>query len=233
MPEKKLTLVGHLDELRGRLIKSVICVVLCFVFLYAFVDSILLFLAKSVESLVFIAPQEAFIARIKVVFFAGLFLSSPFILYQAWRFISDGLNDNEKKYTLFFGPLSFVFFVVGSLFGYMVIVPVGIKFLLGFATESILPMISIQKYVSFVGGLTFIFGIIFELPLALLFLTKIGMVNPDMLVRRRKHAIVIIFISAAMLTPPDAVTQLFMAIPLLALYEIGILFSKMTYKKAG
>lgn len=229
--DKPLVLAGHLDELRSRILKSAVSIIITSCATYAFVDKIYSNLVKPVGKLVFIAPQEAFITRIKIAFLGGLFLSLPIILYQAWRFISVGLKPSERKYTLLFGPLSFLFFVVGAIFGYFVIVPIGIKFLLGFATREVVPMISVERYVSFVGLLTFIFGIIFELPLAILFLTKVGLVTPSFLSKKRRYAVIFIFIAAAIFTPPDVITQCLMAIPLLALYEIGILFSKLAYRR--
>lgn len=110
------------------------------------------------------------------------------------------------------------------------IVPIGIKFLLGFATDIVVPMITISKYVSFVGSLTLAFGAVFQLPLAILFLTKIGVVTPQFLSNKRKHAVVFIFIAAATLTPPDVITQSLMALPLLLLYELGVIFSKLAYR---
>ena len=157
--------VEHLEELRSRIIKSVIFVIVCSSLLYNFIDVFLPALVKPVGQLVFIAPQEAFIARIKIAFLGGLFLSSPFVIYEIWKFISIGLKPKEKKYTLIFGPLSFIFFIAGAFFGYFVIVPIGIKFLLGFATDCITPMITISRYISFLGTLTFAFGVIFQLPL--------------------------------------------------------------------
>jgi sec-independent protein translocase protein TatC len=233
MIDKRITFIEHLGELRSRILTSVAAIIIASCVLYNFVDRIYASLVKPVGELVFIAPQEAFLARIKIAFLAGLFLSLPVVLYQAWRFISVGLKANERKYTLLFGPLSFVFFGLGAAFGYSIIVPIGIKFLLGFATDQILPMIAVSRYISFVGMLTFAFGLIFELPLASLFLTKIGIVTPYFLSQKRKQAIVLIFILAAILTPPDIVTQSLMAVPLLVLYEIGILLSKLVYKPKG
>ncbi len=228
--EEKLTLVAHLEEFRSRVIKSVIFVMISTCLVYGFVGSILPQLIKPVGKLVFIAQQEAFVANIKIAFFGGLFLSAPFVLFQVWRFVSTGLHKNETKYVRIFGPLSFLFFIAGTAFCYFVIIPISIRFLLGFATDLMTPMITVSKYISFVGTLTLTFGLVFELPLASLFLTKIGLVTPRFLTKKRKLAIVIIFVSAAILTPPDVITQCMMAVPLLALYEIGILFSKAVYK---
>jgi len=231
MTDKRLTLVEHLEELRTGVIKSLIFIIIVSCGLYAFVDKILPNLTRPVGRLVFIAPQEAFISRIKIAFFGGLFLSAPFILFQVWRFVSSGLKPNEGKYVLIFGPLSVIFFLIGASFGYFIIVPIGIKFLLGFASDLMAPMITVSKYISFVGVLTLSFGVIFELPLVSLFLTKIGLVTPQFLSARRKQAVVLIFIAAAILTPPDIITQCLMALPLLIIYEISIIFSKIAHKR--
>jgi len=231
MPEQKLTLVEHLEELRSRVIKSAVFIIITSGIIYNFSKKILPSLVKPVGKLVFIAPTEAFVTNIKIAFFGGLLLSSPFIIYQIWRFVSAGLNSNEKRYTLIFAPLSFILFLMGACFGYFVIVPIGMKFLLGFASDFVTPMISVGKYVSFVGTLSFAFGAVFEIPLVLLFLTKIGLVTPEFLSRKRRHAIVIIFIIAAILTPPDVITQCLMAGPLIILYEAGIIFSKLGYRR--
>jgi sec-independent protein translocase protein TatC len=229
--DKSLTLVEHLEELRNRIIKSVIFIIIISCLVYNFVNVIIPNVVKPVGKLVFIAPQEAFITNIKISFFGGLFLSSPFVLYQIWQFVSAGLKRSEKKYTLIFGPLSFIFFILGITFGYFLIVPIGIKFLLGFATDLITPMITISRYISFVGTLTFAFGVVFQLPIASLFLTKIGIVTPKFLSTKRKHAVVFIFITSAIFTPPDVITQCLMAIPLLVLYEVGVIFSKIVYRQ--
>lgn len=228
--DKKLSFLEHVEELRARILKSLVFVIIASCGVYSYSDSIISILAKHVGGLVFIAPQEAFISRIKISFFMGLFLSSFFILFQIWRFISSGLKKSEVKYTLLFGPLSFIFFVMGSLFGYFVIVPIGMNFLLGFATDVMRPMITVNNYISFIGTLILAFGIVFELPIASLFLTKIGLVRPSFLSSKRRYAVVFIFILAAMLTPPDVITQCLMAIPLLILYEVGIIFSRMAFR---
>ncbi|MBU2540780.1 MAG: twin-arginine translocase subunit TatC [Candidatus Omnitrophica bacterium] len=230
--DKPLTLVGHLQELRSRVIKSIFCILICFVFIFSYAEDLLLFLVKPIGRLVFIAPQEAFTTNIKIVFLASLFLSSPFIIYQIWKFVSVGLMPRERKFVLIFGPLSFVFFILGAGFGYFIIVPIGLRFLLSFATEFIPAMITLSKYISFLATLVFAFAIVFQLPLISLFLTKIGIVTPRFLSEKRRHAVVFIFIIAAMLTPPDVITQILMALPLLFLYEIGIIFSKLVYHSA-
>jgi len=229
--DKKKTVIEHLEELRLRIIKCAVFVIAASVICYNFSGKILSIVIKPANRTVFIAPQEAFVAYIKVAFISGILASVPFILFEAWRFISEGLQTREKKYVLLFAPLSLIFFAVGAIFGYGVILPVAMKFLLGFSTEYITPMLSVGMYVSFAGLLIFAFGIMFELPIAALFATKIGLVTPYFLSKRRREAVVIIFIMAAFLTPPDVVTQMLMAVPLLALYEASILFSKLAYKR--
>ncbi len=231
MEDKKITFVEHLEELRSRIIKSVIFIIVVSGVVYTLAGKILSYLVKPVGgTLVFIGPAEAFVTNIKIALFGGLFLSSPFILCQIWQFISQALRKSERKYVLIFGPVSFIFFILGIGFGYFVIVPIGLKFLLGFATDFLVPMITISKYISFIGTMTFAFGVVFQLPLAMLFLAKIGIVTPAFLSQKRRHAIVIIFIVGALLTPPDVITQCLMAGPLILLYELGILFSKLARK---
>ncbi|NQT75389.1 MAG: twin-arginine translocase subunit TatC [Candidatus Omnitrophica bacterium] len=229
---KKLTFIEHLEELRLRIIKSIVFIILVSGIMYSLKDKIFSYLVKPLGgTLVFIAPAEAIIATIKIALFGGLFLSSPYILYHIWDFISEGLGWEEKKHASLFGLLSFIFFIAGISFGYFVIVPIAIKFLLGFSTDFVIPMISVGRYVSFVGIMTLVFGVVFQLPIAILFLSKIGVVTPRYLSRNRKYAIVIMFIAGAIFTPPDVITQCLLAVPLLLLYELSIILSRLINRK--
>ena len=222
-----LSFWGHLDELRSRLIKSFIAVVVAACLFYPYVDPFLAFLIKPVGKVVFTSPADAFVVRLMLLICGGVVLALPVIIYQLWQFAAAGLKENEKKYIRFFAPASFFLFVVGCVFGYWVIIPVGMKFLLSFATDSIVPMITLPNYISFIVTLVLAFGLCFQLPLVLLFLAKIGIVTPAFLVQKRKHAIVLILIASAILTPsPDAISQILMAGPLLVLYELGVVASK-------
>ncbi|MCK5393861.1 MAG: twin-arginine translocase subunit TatC [Candidatus Omnitrophica bacterium] len=229
--DNKVTLVQHLDELRGCILKSVVCFILCSIVVSTSAQSIIAFFAIPVGKLIFITPQEAFVANVKIALFIGFFISTPFILYQIWKFISLGLLPKEKRYVYIFCPISLIFFILGVLFGYFVIVPISMNFLLGFSTDIIIPMITVDKYLSFLFTLSFSFALVFQLPIVLIYLTKIGIITPNQLRKRRREAIVVIFVVAAIVTPPDMVTQILMAIPLIFLYEIGIIFSKLAYKK--
>ena len=223
MSDRRLPLVEHLEELRKRIIICLVSVFILALLSYFYAETILALLMKAVGELVFIAPQEAFIAYLKIALFSGLFLSLPVILYQVWKFVSAGLLCKERKYLLIYGPLSFLLFLVGAAFSYQVVLPLGLKFLIDrYSTATLQPMISVSKYISFVGMFLLAFGIVFELPLVILFLVKIGLVSPQSLRRRRKEVIAITFILAAVMTPPDIFTQILLAIPILLLYEISL-----------
>ena len=226
MEVKNLLFIEHLEELRSRIIKSFVCIIIASIAVYNFTCAILKYLAATVGKLVFITPVEAFVTNIKIAFFGGLFLSSPFVLYQFWQFVSAALEDKAKKGVFLFGFFSFILFIAGSLIGFFIIVPIGVKFLMSFGNDYLVPMISAGEYVSFVGFLSLAFGIVFQLPVIVLFLSKMGVVTPEFLSTNRKYAVVIIFIAAAILTPPDVFTQCLMAVPLLVLYEISIVLSK-------
>lgn len=231
MPSKNLTFTEHLDELRIGIIKSLVFIVASSVIVYTFTDKIFAYLVKPLGgTLVFIAPQEAFITNVKIALLGGFYFASPYVLYQVWQFIAAGLRKKEKRFSSLYIFFSFIFFILGSSFGYCIIVPIGIRFLLSFGSSHVIPMISVGRYISFVGLLTLVFGLIFQVPLIMLLLSKIGIVTPQSLSRNRKYAILIIFIAAAILTPPDVVTQCLMAIPLVILYELSIVLSKISQR---
>jgi sec-independent protein translocase protein TatC len=238
MDEKRLPLTAHLQELRKRLIASFIAVGVAFIFCYAFSDSIFNILAYPLlramppgGSLIFISVAEAFFTYMKVAFIAGIILVSPFILYQIWAFIAPGLYQKEKKYVVPFVLGGSFFFALGVFFAYFVAIPMGFKFLLGYATDFIKPMPSMKEYLSFSIKFLLAFGLVFEFPVILVLLAKIGIIDARMLAKQRKYAILLIFVFAAVVTPPDLISQVLMALPLMALYEMSILFSKIFGKK--
>lgn len=239
MDEKKLPLTAHLKELRKRLILSFIAVGGGFALCYAFAEKIFDILAAPLlemmptgGSLIFTSVAEAFFTYMKVAFIAGLILASPFVLYQVWAFVAPGLYRHEKKYVIPFVLAGSFFFAIGIFFGYVIALPVGFKFLLGFATDFIKPMPSMKEYLSFSIKFLLAFGIVFEFPVVLVLLARIGVVNAKMLAKQRKYAILLIFIFAAILTPPDIISQVILALPMIGLYELSILLSKMFGKKS-
>ena len=169
---------AHLHELRGRLLKVLAALALCSCVMYAFLDPLLRFLLKPVGRLVFTSPEEAFNARMMLAVMGGFLLSLPYTVFQIWRFVASALTPQEKKYVKIFGPLSLCFFIFGVLFGYFVILPVSFNFLLGFASPWMVPMITVDKYISFVGTIIFASGFTFELPLIIAFLARIGIATP-------------------------------------------------------
>ena len=237
--EEKVPFTSHLEELRKRLIYSLIAVVICFLICYLFKELLFKILTLPLvavlpekSSMIFTSLPEAFFTYLKVSFFGALFLSAPIVLYQIWRFISPGLFPTEKKYAFPFVFFSTIFFVGGALFAYYAVFPIGFKFFVGFATESIRPMFTIREFLAFACKLLLAFGVIFELPIFMFFLAKLGVVNSRMLAAKRKYAILLIFIAAAVLTPPDIVTQILMAIPIMLLYEISVWIVKLGEKKS-
>jgi sec-independent protein translocase protein TatC len=239
MDEKKLPLTGHLQELRKRLILSMITIgvgfILCYTFsqfLFEILAAPLLKAMPSGSSLIFTSVAEAFFTYMKVAFIAGLILASPLVLYQIWAFIAPGLYQKEKKYAVPFVVGGSLFFAMGVLFGYFVAIPVGFKFLLGYTTGFIKPMPSMKEYLSFSIKFLLAFGLVFELPVVLLLLAMIGVIDAKMLARQRKYAILLIFIFAAVMTPPDIVSQVIMALPLMGLYELSIILAKFFGKKS-
>ena len=239
--------VSHLIELRKRLINTLICLFVLFVICYLFSDYIYGFLvdpyASAVENdkidrrLIFTALQETFLTYLKVSFFAAFFLTSPFILIQIWKFIAPGLYENEKSAIMPYLVITPILFLLGGMLVYYLIMPLAIKFFLSFESTGNITNLPIQleakvnEYLSLIMRLIFAFGISFQLPIVLNLLARIGVVNSNYLKMRRRYVIVIIFALAAILTPPDPITQVGLAIPLLLLYELSILTVKYTEKK--
>jgi sec-independent protein translocase protein TatC len=182
------------------------------------------------KELVLLSPLEGFLTYFTLSIWGGIFLSSPFILYQIWCFISSALHKREKRYVIIFGLISFFLFIFGCLFGYKIILPIGLKFLLHFSNTYLRPMISATKYFGFLLTFTLTFGIIFQFPVFVLFFTKLGIVNNQILKKRRREVILGIFIFSAIFTPPDVFTQISMALPLIFLYELSIFLSKLFLK---
>jgi sec-independent protein translocase protein TatC len=240
MDEKKLPLTAHLQELRNRLIYSFIAIGIGFLVCYGFKESIfdilaypLLKVMPNKGSLIFTSVAEAFFTYMKIAFIGGLVLASPFVLYQVWAFVAPGLYKHEKRYVIPFVFLGSLFFSIGILFGYFIAIPIGFKFLLGYATDFIKPMPSMKEYLSFSIKFLLAFGLVFEFPVVLLLLTKIGVIDSKKLARQRKYAILLIFIFAAVITPPDVISQVLLALPLIGLYEISILLAKFFGKRSS
>ncbi len=233
----------HLEELRWRLLKSIVAVVLGAVALYFVSDKILAILIHpynealralnktTAQKLIFLAPTGGFMIHIKLAIFSGILVALPVIFYQLWQFISPGLLSHEKRYVPLVVIMSTVCFLTGALFCYGVVLRYGLRFLLSFETQDLVANISVHEYLQFVTMLILVFGLIFEMPILAFFLTRIGLITPAFLQHYRRYGIVLMVILAAVLTPPDVFTQLLLAGPLVLLYELSIVVSKFALKR--
>ena len=238
---------SHFIELRSRLIKTIVFIFIIFVISYTFAEQIYSFLVdpyadavkndQTARRLIFTALHETFITYLKVAFFAAIFLGSPFLLIQIYKFIAPGLYKNEKKALLPYLISTPILFLLGGLLVYYLVMPLAINFFLSFETicsDSNLPIqleAKVNEYLSLIMRLIFAFGISFQLPILLNLLARIGIVISNYLKKTRRYVIVIIFTVAAILTPPDPITQVGLAIPLLFLYELSIITVRFTEKK--
>ena len=223
----------HIADLRKRLTISTITVVVMFFACFSFYEPILEWMMAPVKhalpvgtSMIAVEIQETFFTAMKVAFFAGFIISLPVIFWQLWLFLAPGLYDHEKKLVVPFVFFATLMFLLGAAFAYYIVVPIGFDFLIAFGNSVVSVLPSIGKYVGFFTKLMIGFGIAFELPVITFFLAKIGIVNDQMLKDFFRYAVVLIFIISAILTPPDVISQVLMAAPLLILYGVSIYIAK-------
>ncbi len=244
---QEASFVSHLTELRKRLIHSLLFIFILFVIGYIFAENIYNFLVEPYANavrgdgidrrLIFTALHETFITYLKLAFFAAMFLGSPILLIQLWKFVAPGLYKNEKKALLPYLIVTPILFLLGGMLIYYLVMPLAIKFFLSFETAGHANTLPIQleakvnEYLSLIMRLIFAFGISFQLPVLLSLLARVGFIDSEYLKKRRKYVVVIIFAVAAILTPPDPITQIGLGIPLLILYELSILSVKFIEKK--
>lgn len=231
---KEMPFLEHLEELRRRLIICFASILVISIGGYFVSEQILNFITRPVEEVYFMGVTEAFAVKIKISLFFGLFLSVPIIFWQIWQFVAPGLYQKEVAMLIPVVAAMSFFFLAGAAFCFYIVMPVGIEFLLGFGTEKLKPLISIGKYVSFVGWMIAAFGAVFELPVVTFVLGKMGVVDAPMLRKGRRYAIVGILIVAGVATPsPDIFSQMMLGVPLYSLYELSILVVALTGKKRG
>jgi sec-independent protein translocase protein TatC len=228
--KEKIPITHHLIELKNRLIQVTIVVAIFFGVCFYFVDFLLLWLEdplpKQYNDLTFITPTEPFFTAMKVSFMGSMFISMPWILYHIWGFIAPGLKVKEKKITALFVTFGTLFFLFGGLFCYFLVVPLGLKFLLNYGTTWWKMQVTIGFYFSFVVKMILAFAFAFQTPLIMVLLTKFGVVNTIKMKLYRKWAFLGTFALAAVLTPPDIITQVLLAFPLYGLYEFGVIVSR-------
>src|ERR671930_2498807 len=234
--DDKMPFMEHPGELRVRIMRSLFWLLGgTFIALFR-AERITDYLARPVTKLgyklVFTAPAEAFWVQMKVALLTALFIASPVILWQVWAFIAPGLHEHEKKYAAPFVIIGSLMFMLGGAFSLFVVTPYAIAFLLSYARESLTPMITLENHIDFLLKFTLAFGAVFELPLIITLLARMGVVTSKQLARNRKYAILGAFIAGAVLTPtPDAFNQTLMAGPLILLYEVGIICARIFGRK--
>lgn len=224
----ELTFFEHLDELRQRIIVSLIAVFLGTLAGYMYSDELLRILLQPMRldqnPVYFFSPSEAFIVKLKIALFSGFFLASPVILNQVWGFISPAFHKHEKKAVSLVTLITSFLFFSGIIFCFYAVIPMAIGFLMDLQTDFLRPMISVTHYVDFLFGMLLAFGVAFNLPVFVMVLALTGVLNMQTLHHFHKHAVVLIFILAAILTPsPDIASQILLAVPLVALFELSVL----------
>jgi sec-independent protein translocase protein TatC len=233
--EKQMTFTSHLAELRRRLIKSVIALVITTIIAFAFARYIFEFLiapAPDNISLIYTEMTGMLATYMKVALMGGVVLAMPVLVYQGIMFVSPALTRREKKYVYMALPWITLMFAAGFAFGYFILVPPATNFLLTFMSDIARPEIKIDNYISIITRLLVAIGLVFETPVILTFLARLGIVKPEMLSRNRRWAIVVAFILAAIITPTfDPINQSLVALPLIFLYELSIWLAKIAYRK--
>ncbi|GCD84347.1 Sec-independent protein translocase protein TatCy [Parageobacillus thermoglucosidasius] len=236
MDDKEMSVYEHLGELRKRLIIVVVFFVIAVVASFFFVEPVILYLQQTDEAKELTMNAFRLTDPVKIYFqFAfviAFILTSPVLLYQIWAFVSPGLYEKERRITLSYIPISIFLFLAGVGFAYFVLFPFVVRFMQNLAERlGIHQVIGINEYFQFLLQLVLPFGIVFQLPVVVMFLTRLGLITPMLLVKVRKYAYLVLLILAAIITPPDVLSQIIVMIPLSVLYEISIWISKMAYRK--
>ncbi len=230
-----MTLLDHLDELRSVLIHALVATAVaagvCWFFSQPLLDLLVSPLTAAGERVYFHQPVEAFLTRMKIALVAGVFLVLPYVLWRIYRFVMPGLYEKERSYVAPLLVASAALFYTGVGFAYVILIPKVVAFMLSFSTEEMLPLIGIGPYFAFVARLCLAFGLVFELPLAVFLLSALGIVHPSMLLKWWRYALVVIVVFSALLTPPDVLSQLLMAGPVMLLYLGSVLVALAVTKR--
>lgn len=227
-----MSLIAHLTELRKRLIRSLIAIGIGSCIAYYFIEDIMHILTGPAGKLYYMQPAEAFFTYIKVAVFVGFLLALPIVLYQIWRFVLPALIGMERYLISVIVPISLILFLAGLAFSFFFVMPAGIKFLMGFSTEELQPMFSLKQYFDFVIAFLLPFGFIFEMPLAIILLAKVGIISSKFLAKQQRIVIFLTFVIGAIISPtPDVFSQSMIAIPMILLYEISYVIVRFVMKK--
>ena len=232
MEDKELNIIDHLDELRTRLIITLAAFIIFFIVGFIFVEEIYNWLVRDLEvKLIVLGPSDilwVYFMLAAVIAFAG---TIPVLATQVWLFIKPALKPIERKISLSYIPALFILFIVGLCFGYFVIFPTVMSFLIELGGEMMVTNFTAEKYFRFIFNTTIPFGVLFELPVVMMFLTSLGIINPYVLSKIRKYAYFVLIIIAILISPPDIMSDFLVAVPLIFLYEISVSFSKIVYKR--
>ncbi|MBM4762037.1 twin-arginine translocase subunit TatC [Bacillus sp. B15-48] len=232
MEDKELNVIDHLDELRKRLMISVFAFLVFFVVGFIFVEDIYQFFVQDLDvKLIVLGPSDIVWIYFMIASVIALAGTIPILATQIWLFVKPALKPIERKMTLSYIPALFILFIVGLLFGYFVIFPVVLNFLIELSGEMVVTNFTADKYFRFIMNMTIPFGILFLMPVVIMFLTSLGLVNPYVLAKVRKYAYFVLVIIAVVISPPDILSDFLVTIPLLFLYEISVNLSKIVYKK--
>jgi sec-independent protein translocase protein TatC len=254
MTTEKMPFMTHLSEFRNRIFVSVITILVGFLVAFHFSEHIFRGLTLPMRAnlslrsvfpyiyfapkenaphkLVFLAPAEAFWVHLKIALITAVIAAVPVLFWQVWKFVSPGLLSKEKRLAVPFVGVTTGLFLAGTSFCFVIVIPLAIKFLLNFRTESLTPMISVERYIDFCLKFILAFGVVFELPVVMVFLTRMGIITPETLAKNRKYSVLLAFVVAALLTPtPDAFNQTLMAGPIIVLYEGGLLASRILLRR--
>lgn len=227
-----MSIIAHLTELRKRLIRSLIAIGIGSCIAYYFIEDIMHLLTGPAGKLYYMQPAEAFFTYIKVAIFVGFLIALPVVLYQIWRFVLPALIGMERYLLSVIVPVSLILFIAGIAFSFFFVLPAAVKFLVGFSTQELQPMFSIKQYFDFVIAFLLPFGFIFELPLAIVLLAKVGIVSSKFLAKQQRIVIFLTFIVGAVISPtPDIFSQCMIAIPMILLYEISYVIVRFGMKK--
>lgn len=236
--EPEVPFMSHLVELRDRLLRAVLVILVVFLALFSFSNELYSLLAEPLlihlptgSSMIATEVASPFLTPFKLAMMSAIFISMPFLLYQLWAFIAPGLYKHEKSlaFPLLFS--SIILFYLGMVFAYFVVFPLMFKFFTGIALEGVTMMTDITKYLDFVLKMFFAFGLAFEVPIATILVISTGMTTADKLAEKRAYIIVVAFIAGMLLTPPDVVSQMLLAVPMWILFELGLVFSRILTRK--
>lgn len=229
--DDEMSIIDHLTELRRRLIRCVVAVLLGSCITYVFDEKIMQFLLAPAGKLYFMHPGEAFFSYAKVVLFSGFLLATPVVFYEIWRFFVPAFTRRERMVLGIMVPSSILLFYAGLAFSFFLIVPIGIKFFMGMGSEDLSPLFSIEKYLDFIITFLLPFGLAFELPLVIIIMAAIGLVTSQQLKKYFRYVFFVSFIVGALLTPPDIISQITLALPLTALYGLSYLVVRFILRK--